>query len=52
MTAVSTRVRIEELIAAYTKRLESMPDHTPEARSRRVELGATIKDLKKALEDR
>jgi len=52
MTAVSTRVEVEKLIAKYVSRLDKMPDHTPEARRERARIGEVVTDLKRILEDR
>jgi len=51
MAAVSIRIRTEQLIDTYKKQLESMPDHTQEARARRVMMRSIIQDIEKILED-
>lgn len=52
MTAISTRVEVEKLVAKYVNRLDKMPDHTPEARRERARIGEVVTDLKRILEER
>jgi len=52
MAAVSTRVKVEKLVAKYVNRLDKMPDHTPEARRERARIGEVVTDLKRILEER